>query len=193
MTLLYAPFTRRLPVIADHAIKPHGKARGLNGQLSGKTRWSRYNTLQPRPELTVRTPLPWTSARVPCAPQSRSYVTFSGLLNALDGVAAGEERVVFMTTNHVARLDPALVRPGRADVLKRIGDATPSQCGRMFLKFYPGEEEGAAHFATGMTGSQVTRGTQEGAASATRNTRPDSCGFLLPCAVLVSRPRSPPW
>ena len=26
--------------------------------------------------------------------QSRSYVTFSGLLNALDGVAAGEERVV---------------------------------------------------------------------------------------------------
>ena len=30
------------PVIADHAIKPHGKARGLNGQLSGKTRWGRY-------------------------------------------------------------------------------------------------------------------------------------------------------
>ena len=29
--------------------------------------------------------------------QSRSYVTFSGLLNALDGVSAGEERVVFMT------------------------------------------------------------------------------------------------
>ena len=27
-----------------------------------------------------------------------SHVTFSGLLNALDGVAAGEERILFMTT-----------------------------------------------------------------------------------------------
>ena len=27
-------------------------------------------------------------------------VTFSGLLNALDGVAAAEGRVLFMTTNH---------------------------------------------------------------------------------------------
>ncbi len=36
-------------------------------------------------------------------------VTFSGLLNMLDGVASTEERIVFMTTNHVERLDPALV------------------------------------------------------------------------------------
>ena len=27
-------------------------------------------------------------------------MTFSGLLNALDGVAAGEERTLFMATNH---------------------------------------------------------------------------------------------
>ena len=37
-------------------------------------------------------------------------VTFSGLLNALDGVAATEGRVTFMTTNHLNRLDPALIR-----------------------------------------------------------------------------------
>ena len=30
----------------------------------------------------------------------------------LDGVAAGEERMLFMTTNHIERLDPALIRPG---------------------------------------------------------------------------------
>jgi len=29
-------------------------------------------------------------------------VTLSGLLNALDGVAASEGRILFMTTNHVA-------------------------------------------------------------------------------------------
>src|SRR5262249_40254376 len=32
-------------------------------------------------------------------------VTFSGLLNAIDGVAAGEGRILFATTNHLDRLD----------------------------------------------------------------------------------------
>ncbi|VDM48929.1 unnamed protein product [Toxocara canis] len=48
-------------------------------------------------------------------------VTFSGLLNAIDGVACAEERILFMTTNHVERLDPALIRPGRVDVKKYFG------------------------------------------------------------------------
>ncbi|KAL8808114.1 MAG: hypothetical protein Q9223_007759, partial [Gallowayella weberi] len=51
-------------------------------------------------------------------------VTFSGLLNALDGVASAEERILFLTTNHVDRLDGALVRPGRVDMSVRLGPAT---------------------------------------------------------------------
>jgi mitochondrial chaperone BCS1 len=43
-------------------------------------------------------------------------ISFSGLLNALDGVRSQEGRIVFMTTNHKEKLDPALLRPGRADV-----------------------------------------------------------------------------
>src|SRR5690606_7749955 len=43
-------------------------------------------------------------------------ITFSGLLNAIDGVASGEGRLLFMTTNHPERLDPALIRPGRIDM-----------------------------------------------------------------------------
>ena len=46
---------------------------------------------------------------------SRGRVTFSGLLNALDGVRSQEGRILFMTTNHREKLDPALLRPGRAD------------------------------------------------------------------------------
>ena len=38
-----------------------------------------------------------------------------------------EERLVFMTTNYMHRLDPALVRPGRVDYMQYIGDATPFQ------------------------------------------------------------------
>ncbi|KAH6880145.1 BCS1 N terminal-domain-containing protein [Thelonectria olida] len=63
-------------------------------------------------------------------------VTFSGLLNALDGVAAGEERIAFLTTNHIDRLDPALIRPGRVDLMLRIGEATRFQAAQMWDRFY---------------------------------------------------------
>ncbi len=43
-------------------------------------------------------------------------VSFSGLLNALDGVRSQEGRILIMTTNHIEKLDPALLRPGRADM-----------------------------------------------------------------------------
>jgi mitochondrial chaperone BCS1 len=67
---------------------------------------------------------------------SGATVTFSGLLNALDGVAAGEERIAFLTTNHVDRLDPALIRPGRVDMMVRIGEATRYQAAQMWNRFY---------------------------------------------------------
>ncbi|KAL1514359.1 hypothetical protein ABEB36_003628 [Hypothenemus hampei] len=66
-------------------------------------------------------------------------VTFSGLLNCLDGVASTEARIVFMTTNYIDRLDPALVRPGRVDLKEYIGWCTRPQLEQMFLRFYPGE------------------------------------------------------
>lgn len=66
-------------------------------------------------------------------------MTFSGFLNALDGVASGEERIIFMTTNHVERLDPALIRPGRVDLAELIDDAHPLQAKRLFVRFYAGD------------------------------------------------------
>lgn len=68
----------------------------------------------------------------------QSSVTFSGFLNALDGVASGEERIIFMTTNHVEKLDPALIRPGRVDLNQLIDDATPEQASVLFKRFYGG-------------------------------------------------------
>jgi chaperone BCS1 len=63
-------------------------------------------------------------------------VTFSGFLNALDGVASGEERIIFLTTNHLDRLDPALIRPGRVDLATLIDDAVPEQARTLFTNFY---------------------------------------------------------
>ena len=63
-------------------------------------------------------------------------VTFSGLLNALDGLSAVEERIAFLTTNHIELLDPALIRPGRVDMMMRIGEATRYQASKMWDRFY---------------------------------------------------------
>lgn len=63
-------------------------------------------------------------------------VTFSGLLNALDGVASAEERLLFLTTNHVDRLDEALIRPGRVDMSIRLGEASRWQIERLWDRFY---------------------------------------------------------
>jgi mitochondrial chaperone BCS1 len=71
---------------------------------------------------------------------SDTGVTLSGLLNALDGVSSREGRVLFLTTNHPERLDPALVRPGRVDRKVELGYATPDQARRLFLWFYRDSE-----------------------------------------------------
>jgi len=76
----------------------------------------------------------------PGSEQSYSGVTFSGLLNTLDGVASSEERLLFMTTNHIERLDRALMRPGRVDRVYLLDDASDYQARRLFLKFYQGSE-----------------------------------------------------
>ena len=67
---------------------------------------------------------------------SGANVTYSGLLNALDGVASAEERIIFMTTNHIDRLDDALVRPGRVDMTVHLGNATEWQMSALWDRFY---------------------------------------------------------
>jgi hypothetical protein len=48
-------------------------------------------------------------------------LTMSGLLNALDGVTTPHGLVTIMTTNHIGSIDPALLRPGRADLMVELG------------------------------------------------------------------------
>ena len=43
-------------------------------------------------------------------------LTLSGLLNALDGIVPLDEKMVILTTNHINKLDPALIRSGRCDI-----------------------------------------------------------------------------
>ena len=64
-------------------------------------------------------------------------VSLSTVLNLLDGVNASEGRIVVMTTNCPDKLDPALIRPGRADLHLNLPNATSRQAGKMFKRFFP--------------------------------------------------------
>lgn len=71
------------------------------------------------------------------AAHAQVKLSFSGFLNALDGVATQEGTVLFMTTNHAERLDPALIRAGRIDEKVELGYADADQLRRLYLKFDP--------------------------------------------------------
>ena len=49
--------------------------------------------------------------------ETDSRISLSGLLNVIDGIASTEGRILIMTTNSVITLDPALIRPGRIDMI----------------------------------------------------------------------------
>lgn len=78
---------------------------------------------------------------------ARIQISFSGLLNALDGVGAQEGRIVVLTTNHRERLDAALIRPGRIDLEIELSNATASQLRGLLQRFYPDAAERVARLA----------------------------------------------
>ncbi|KIO28444.1 hypothetical protein M407DRAFT_22340 [Tulasnella calospora MUT 4182] len=67
---------------------------------------------------------------------TKKRVTLSGLLNVLDSVSSEEGRIVIATTNHIDKLDPALLRPGRMDLLVEYKLATRQQNIDLFTRFY---------------------------------------------------------
>jgi len=68
-------------------------------------------------------------------------VTLSGLLNVLDGFYAPTGVLFVMTTNHVEKLDQALLRPGRIDYRLYLGKASDRQKFELYRRFFPHSPE----------------------------------------------------
>lgn len=64
-------------------------------------------------------------------------VTLSGVLNAIDGPASGEGRILIATSNFPEKLDAALVRPGRFDLKTEITYMTDETFRTYLLRFFP--------------------------------------------------------
>lgn len=67
-------------------------------------------------------------------------ISNSALYNALDGVVTPHGLITIMTTNHVDRLDPALLRSGRADVMVELGLPGWTEVQNLWGIFFPDEE-----------------------------------------------------
>jgi len=81
-----------------------------------------------------------------------SSLTFSGLLNGLDGVDSANGQLIFMTTNFREKLDSALIRPGRVDLHVRFPWSTKFQMEEYFRQYYPeADNKLAVSFALKLT------------------------------------------
>lgn len=72
--------------------------------------------------------------------ESNSMVSFSCILNILDGMGRKHKMITFMTTNHIEKLDPALIRPGRIDKTILFDFASEDQIKNMFNHFFPDDK-----------------------------------------------------
>lgn len=91
------------------------------------------------------------------ADQNNSSLSFSGFLNCLDGLGAPDDVVIFMTTNHPDKLDPAVMRPGRIDLKAEFKKPNKDVASKYFLTFYPGADDAAVVFGTSVGGRIAER------------------------------------
>ncbi|EDN04906.1 predicted protein [Histoplasma mississippiense (nom. inval.)] len=111
--------------------------------------------------------------------KSQRNVSLSALLNALDGVSSQEGRLLITMTNHIERLDDALIRPGRVDrqVLFQLTDHKMSS--RLFctvFKWSDGDQR--------TTGKEFDDETIEGLADEFAAKVPDQ--VFSPAEILLS-------
>ena len=69
----------------------------------------------------------------------QAKATLGNVLNFMDGLGSPENVVYIFTTNHIDHLDPALIRPGRIDLIVEIGYATDETFSE-FLEFHYGKK-----------------------------------------------------
>jgi mitochondrial chaperone BCS1 len=71
-------------------------------------------------------------------------LTFSGMLNCLDGFLSADGVITIMTTNHADKLDAALTRGGRVDRRFAFDKPIQAQISALFLTFYPDADRALA-------------------------------------------------
>lgn len=61
---------------------------------------------------------------------------FGNMINALDGIMSGEDKIIVMTTNHIEKFAPVILRPGRIDLQLYVTYITPEVFRKYVWDFY---------------------------------------------------------
>lgn len=75
------------------------------------------------------------------------FANLSDILNAIDGIQHNHGRILFVTSNHIDKLDKALLRPGRIDITLKIDYVDNYVLKQFFDKFFPGYKFDYMNFA----------------------------------------------
>lgn len=76
--------------------------------------------------------------------EASQALTFSGMLNALDGLISVDGIITIFTTNHIEKLDPALIRGGRVDRRFEFVHPSSKQMAALFKSFYENASDAIA-------------------------------------------------
>ena len=77
--------------------------------------------------------------------ESKTNISFSALLNVLDGILRKHKLLTFLTTNHKDRLDDALIRSGRIDKEITFTYCSNKQAEKMYDYFYKDKNDYAVN------------------------------------------------
>ena len=68
-----------------------------------------------------------------------SNVGIATILNSIDGFGSPTNIIYIFTTNHIEMLDPALIRPGRCDIVMELGYVCAETLTQFLKKHFPNE------------------------------------------------------
>jgi SpoVK/Ycf46/Vps4 family AAA+-type ATPase len=86
----------------------------------------------------------------------KSSLSFSGLINGLDGCGSIDKQIIFMTTNYACNLDCALKRPGRVDKIISFDYCSKAQIKIMYDKFIKQRENKFKEFYNEIRSLKIT-------------------------------------
>lgn len=110
------PSTRRPSITTIMQVSPKTDDQALVSVLQDvRDHEGAFIVIEDVDTLFASSPGSAASSRSHAPGSAAQSLSFSGLLNALDGLASPTGLVIFLTTNHVDRLDHAFLRPGRVD------------------------------------------------------------------------------
>lgn len=96
---------------------------------------------KPKPKKEESTTVTSTALNEPAPAMSVNMfgggLTLSGVLNALDGLISLDGKVIFMTTNHLEKMDMALLRKGRVDYTYKLDKLTDTEVRRYVRLMFP--------------------------------------------------------